>query len=215
LFLPTVKSNARDQAPKPERSQNRDDIPAKYKWNLDHIYPNWQEWEKGLKQLDQKMKEVAALKGTLGKGPEHLFKALKLNEELRILSSRVYSYPKLTRDTDTRNQEVSGRLKQIRILYSKFGVATSWINPELLKIPWETMKKWLDSTPGLAPYRFDLEDLYRQQAHVLDEEKENLLALYNQFRQAPRSVYSELSTSDINFPEITLSDGIKFKVTSG
>jgi len=209
IFLPAVTPMAQ------ERSQKRDEIPDQYKWNLNDIYANWQEWEKGLAELDQKMKVIAGLKGTLGKGAQHLLKALKLQDDMGILAYRVFRYPQLMRDTDTRNQEVSGRLQQVRILLSKFGVATSWINPELLQIPWETMKKWLDSTAEFAPHRFNLGNLYRQQAHVLDEEKENLLALYNQFRGTPRSIYSELSTSDIKFPTIKLSDGKDVQMTMG
>ncbi|MCP4156861.1 MAG: oligoendopeptidase F family protein, partial [bacterium] len=138
-----------------------------------------------------------------------------LQDELGILAFRVYRYPQLQRDTDTRNQDLSSRPQQVQIRFAKFGVATSWINPELLTIPRETMKKWLDTTPALATYRFGLEDLYRQQSHVLDADKETLLAYGNQFQGTPTGIYSELSTSDIKFPEITLSDGKKIKITPG
>jgi oligoendopeptidase F len=198
-----------------ERSQDRVNIPAEYKWNFNDIYPNWQEWEKDLNRLGQKMKEVSALKGTLGKKPENLLKALKLQDELTMTAYKVYRYPQLMRDTDTRNQEVSGRLQQVGILFAQFNVATSWINPELLKIPWETMKKWLHSSEDFAPYRFQLSDLYRQQAHVLDEEKENLLAFYTRFRGAPNSIYTELSTSDVKFPKVKMADGKDIQATSG
>ncbi len=198
-----------------ERSMNRDEIPAKYKWNFNDIYPDWQAWEKELADLGKKMDEIAALKGTLGKSPQNLLKAMKLQDEMGVLSFKVYRYPQLMRDTDTRNQEISSKLQKVQILFAKFGVATSWINPETLQIPWETMKKWLDETKELAPYRYGLENLYRQQEHVLDADKENLLAIYNQFRGAPRSIYSELTTSDINFPAIKLSDGKDVKVTAG
>lgn len=209
VFLPAVKPLAQ------ERSLNRDEIPAKYKWNLSDIYPNWQAWEKGMAEMEQKMAVIAGLKGTLSKSPAHLLKALKLQDELTILAYRVYRYPQLMRDTDTRNQKVSGRLQQVRILFSKYSVAASWINPEMLQIPWETTKKWLDSSPEFAPYRFSVSDLYRQQAHVLDEEKETLLALYSRFSAAPAAIYSELSTSDIKFPAVKFSNGKELKMTYG
>ncbi len=197
-----------------ERSLNRDDIDAKYKWDLNDIYSGWQEWEQGLTDLEQKMEAFAGLKGSLAKGPESLLKAFKINEELDILSYRVYRYPQLTRDTDTRNQEVAARLQKVQILFSKFNTATAWFLPEMLKIPWETMKTWLDETPALSPYRFGVEDLYCQQAHVLDEDKEKLLSFYGQFSGSPRSIYSELATSDIKFPTVKLSNDEKAMMTS-
>ncbi len=92
---------------------------------------------------------------------------------------------------------------------------TSWINPEILEVPWETMKTWLDETEGLKPYRFDIEDLYRQQTHVLDAEKEQLLSFYTRFNGTPSDIYGSLSTSDVDFPEIVLSNGDTIKVTNG
>ena len=197
------------------RSTNRDEIESKYKWNLNDIYSGWDVWEQGLVDLEQKMDAIVELKGTLAKSPENLLKVQKLQDEMNILSFRVYRYPQFMRDADTRNQEVSARLQKVQILFAKFGTATSWIAPEMLQIPWDTMKNWLDKTPELSPYRFGIEDLYRQQKHVLDEGKEKLLSFYSRFRSAPSSIYSELSTSDIKYPTVELSDGEKVEMTRG
>ena len=50
-------------------------------------------------------------------------------------------------------------------------------DPELLAIPIETVRGWMAESPALAVYRFAIEDLYRQQEHVLDEKGERLLSL--------------------------------------
>ena len=192
----------------------RDEVPAEYKWNLNDIYKNWDEWEAGLQEAQKKMDEIVSYKGKLKESPENLLKVKKLNDELGILSYKIYRYPQLTRDSDTRNQDMNAKLQQVQILFAKFNTATSWINPEMLQIPWETMKKWLED-PEFKPYRFGIEDLYRQQAHVLDESKETLLSYYTRFNQTPRDIYINLSTTDVDFPTITLSDSSKVQVTNG
>ncbi len=209
IFLIFISTNAQT------KFENRNDIPEKYKWNFSDIYQNWDEWQAGFDQLSKMMNEVAALKGTLSGGPEALYKVQKLNDDLNVLSYKVYRYPQLQRDTDTRNQEVSAKLQQVQILFSQFGTATSWINPEMLQIPWATMEKWLNENPKLNPYRFGIEDLYRQQAHVLDEDKEKLLSYFSQFNGTPGDIYAELSTSDIEFIPVTLSTGEERKMTPG
>jgi len=73
----------------------------------------------------------------------------------------------------------------------------------------------LKKTPELAPYRYPIEESYRQKAHVLDADGEKLLSFSSQFTSTPRSIYQELSTSDIQFPEVTLSTGETLKMTSG
>jgi oligoendopeptidase F len=195
--------------------ENRDEIPQEFKWNLNDIYDNWDDWENGLKELEAKMDEVVTYKGKIKQSAENLLKVKVLNDELDQLSYRVYRYPQLTRDLDTRNQEMGANLQKVQILFAKFNTATSWINPEMLEVPWETMKTWLEDTPELEPYRFDIEDLYRQQAHVLDAEKEQLLSYYSRFNSTPGDIYSSISTADVDFPEIVLSTGDTIKVTNG
>lgn len=195
--------------------ETRDEIPAKFKWDLNAIYNNWEEWETGLKEMETKMESIVAFKGKLKEDVKNLIAAKKLEDEIGILSYKVYRYPQLTLDTDTRNQDAASKLQQVQIVFSKFGTATSWINPELLEIPWETMEKWLDNNSELDPYRFGIEDLFRQQQHVLDEEKETLLSYFSQFNGTPSDIYASISTTDVKYPEIELSNGEKIKATNG
>jgi oligoendopeptidase F len=196
-------------------TRNRAEIDAAYKWDFSPIYADWTAWEAGMKTMEVKMDEFAALKGTLKDGPAALLKAYRLYDEIGIIQYRVYRYPSLQRDTDTRNQEVAGRLQRVQALFAKFGTATAWFNPELIAVPEATMRGWLDATPDLAPYRFTILDAYRQQQHVLDEKGEKLLSFATRFCETPQSVYSELSTSDIKFPSVTLSDGRAVTLSPG
>jgi oligoendopeptidase F len=196
-------------------TRNRAEIGADYKWDFSPIYADWAAWNQGMTDLESKMDAFAALKGTLKEGPAAVLKAYRLYDDIGMLQYRVYRYPQLQRDTDTRDQEVAGRLQRVQALFAKFGTATAWFNPELLAIPEATMRGWLDTTPALAPYRFPILDAYRQQKHVLDEKGEQLLSYATRFNETPRSVYSELSTSDIKFPAIKLADGSEVTLTHG
>ncbi|HZP60668.1 MAG TPA: M3 family metallopeptidase, partial [Opitutaceae bacterium] len=194
-------------------THNRAEIPAKYKWDFTPIFASWDAWDEGMKTLDAKMSEFAALKGTLAKGPDAVLRAYKLYDEIGILQYRVYCYPQLQRDIDTRDQAVSARFQRVQALFAKFGTATSWFTPELLAIPQATMEKWIAATPGLGIYRFTISEAYRQQQHVLDEKGERLLSYAARFNQAPTETFQELSTSDIKFPKIKLSDGREVTLT--
>jgi oligoendopeptidase F len=71
----------------------------------------------------------------------------------------------------------------------------------------------MDASADLAVYRFMIENLFRQQEHVLDERGEHLLSLASQFARVPDDAYEALSTADMAFPTITLSNGTEVKVT--
>ncbi|MBW7894159.1 MAG: oligoendopeptidase F [Opitutaceae bacterium] len=194
-------------------TRDRAQVPDEYKWNFGTIFPDWTAWEAAMKEMEAKMAEYAALKGTLSQGPEAVLKAHLLGDEIGMLSYKVYCYTSLQRDVDLRNQEIAARFQQVRALFAKFGTATAWFAPELLTIPEATMTEWIAATPALAPYRHSIMDSYRQQKHVLNEDGERLLSYASQLRQAPTAIFQELSTSDIQFPEVTLSTGRTVKLT--
>ena len=195
--------------------RERSEIDEKYKWKMTDIYSDWSAWEKDLAKLEKMMDEYAKLKGTLAGGPNSLIKAFTLREELNLISDRVSTYAGLIRALDNRDNEVYAKLQQVQILFSKFGTATSWFAPEMLAIPWETIEKWFDENTELAPFRFGIENLYRLQAHVLDENSERLLSYFSPLSGNPGNVYNQLSTADIEFGSITLSTGEEVKISEG
>jgi len=193
----------------------RTEIDAKYQWNLGDIYSDWNAWEKDLQRLEALMDEYAQLKGSLSGSPENLLKALTMKDELGLIADHVSTYAGLVRALDNRDNDVYAKLQKVEILFSKFGTATSWFAPEMLAIPWETMEMWLNNTPALADFRFGVADLYRQQAHVLDENSERLLSYFSRMSGTPGNVYDQLSTADIKFGAITLSTGEAVQISEG
>ena len=191
----------------------RSEIPAEFRWDFSPLFQDWAAWEAAIRELETKMDAYAALKGTLAQGPEAVLHAYRLADEIGKLQYLVYRYPQLQRDTDTRDQAVAGRFQTVGALFAKFGTATAWFSPELLAIPEATMRTWIESTPGLETYRFPILDEYRQQKHVLDEKGEKLLSFASRFNRTPANVFQELTTSDIQFPTIELSDGTPLKLS--
>ena len=49
----------------------------------------------------------------------------------------------------------------------------------------ETVRQWMDASPELAVYRFAIEEVFRLQAHVLNEQGEKLLSLIETPRRRP------------------------------
>jgi oligoendopeptidase F len=191
------------------RTRIRAEIAEGHKWNLTDIFPDWRTWEESLAELERRIADYAALKGTLANGPQRLLAAYRLNDDLGQLAYKVYFYPSLKYDEDQRDNSVNARKQQVEALVARWQQATSWFSPELLKIPLATVRAWLDSTPDLAVYRFAIEEVYRQQEHVLDEAGERLMSLATRLSGGPHETYLALSTADAKFPEITLSTGEK------
>ena len=199
---------------KPE-TRNRAEIPADYRWDFSAIYADWDAFEAGMKELDARIAAFAKLQGTLKNGSDAILKAYKAQDEMGKVQYKLYGYTHLQRDVDMRNPDISGKAQRVTALFAKQGTATAWFTPELLTIPQAKMEKWIAGTAGLAPYKFSILDNYRQQQHVLDEKGERLLSLGAQFSSTPRTAYQELSTSDMKFPKVTLSDGKEITLSPG
>src|SRR5579862_6077430 len=149
--------------------RDRSAIPERFKWNLAHIFPDWQAWQTAYEALDRKIDDYAALQGTVAKGRVGLLRALKLADEIGQLTYKVWYFASLRYDEDQRDNQINAKRQQVQILFAKESQASAWFNPELLQIPLVTVKAWIDTNGELAVYRFAVEDLYRQQEHVLDE----------------------------------------------
>jgi oligoendopeptidase F len=201
--------------PSPARSRNRAEIHDRFKWNVQDIFESWAAWDAAYKQLEAGVERYASLKGTLAQGPDTLLKAFRLSEELGQLAYRVWYYPSLQYDEDQRDNAINARRQQVQILFARWKQAESWFSPELLKVPLETVREWMDGNAELSVYRFAIENLYRQQEHVLDESGERLMSLASRLASAPNDAYWALSTSDAKFPKITLSTGEEVTVSYG
>jgi oligoendopeptidase F len=197
------------------RARERTDVPERFRWNLADIYPDWSQWDAAFQDLSRKIDAFAGLKGTLALGPGALLPAFKASDELGQLAYRVWYFPSLKYDEDQRDNAVNARRQQVQILFARWKEAAAWFNPELLAIPLETVHAWMDANEELRLYRFAIEDLYRQQEHVLDEKGERLMSLSSRLAGAPNDAYWSLSTADAKFPTITLSTGREVTVSYG
>lgn len=200
--------------PKPA-TQNRAEIAAQYRWDFSPIYANWDAWEAAMKDADARIEAFARFKGTLKGGAGAVLKTYQALDEIGKIQYKLYGYTHLQRDVDSKNADVAGKAQRFSAQGARLSNATAWFTPELLTIPQPTMEKWIRSTPALAPYRFAILDNYRQRKHVLDEKGEQLLSYAELANQSPRGAFTELSTSDIKFPKITLADGKAVTLTPG
>jgi oligoendopeptidase F len=193
----------------------RDAIDPKYTWDLKSIFPNWEAWEAGFAELDNGIEAYKKYEGTLAQGPGQLLRALKDRDALGQLSYKVWYYPSLQYDEDQRNNTINARRQRVQLLIAKWQEATSWFNPELLKLPLDGVRKWLNESPELTTYRFAIEEVFRLHEHVLDEQGERLISLSDRLGSVPRDSYAALSTADARFPTVTLSTGETTQVSYG
>ncbi|MEX0321141.1 MAG: oligoendopeptidase F [Puniceicoccaceae bacterium] len=208
----TVQAIELDVAPVYE---DRSFVPEQYKWDMTLFYASWDEWEADLKKVTELYDKMVGFKGQLGDSPEKLIEFLALSDESGILLEKTWGYAAKIEDLDTRDNFVKGKYNKLVQTYMSLYAKLSWVEPELLQIPEETMTDWIDENSALEPHRFGLLDSYRTAKYTLDETGEKILSLHGSVRGTPRDIYNSITNSDGESPEVILSNGKKVNVSAG
>nr|WP_314079337.1 oligoendopeptidase F [uncultured Leptotrichia sp.] len=189
----------------------RKDIPKEYRWNLGDIYKNYEKWNEDLAKMEKIQKELVGYKGKFD-NEDKLLEFLKKQEESEKIAYKLYRYPQLARDLDSSDKKATENMQKIQFLFAKMGTELSWVNPELIENR-ENIEKWIQKEK-FSDYRFGLENLFRLQNHVLDEDKSKLLSYYSSYFSVPRSIYSEITVTDVVWPLIKLNNGEEIQATA-
>ena len=198
------------------RSRRREDIDDRYKWNLTDIFAELGCVGGGLQAARSRHRALRRAEGhARGRRRTGCSRRSGSPKTLGQLAYRVWYFPSLRYDEDQRDNTVNAKRQQVQILFARWKQAESWFNPELLKIPLATVRAWMDASEPLRLYRFAIEDLYRQQEHVLDEAGERLMSLSSRLSSAPNDAYWALSTADAKFQTVKLSTGEDVTVSYG
>ena len=188
----------------------RSEIKQEYKWNLSDIYENYSAWEKDFEKVSELKKELAGFKGQFGNEGK-LLEFFQKQEEMDKISYKLYRYPQLARDLNSSDKEAVEHLQKVQFLFAEISTELSWVNSELVDNR-ENIEKWIEKKE-FDDYRFGLKNLFRLQKHILEEKESKLLSYYSSFFSSPRSIYSEVTVTDVEWPQVTLSSGEKVDVT--
>ena len=178
-------------------------------WDLTDLYPTEAAWEAERAAVAARLPEIAAYKSKLGQGAATLRQVLQLQSDLGLKLSRLLVYAGLKGDEDLRNAPAQERRQKGNDLATAYGEAGSWMNPELLALGQAKVESYFASDPGLAKFRFQLEDVVRQAPHTLSPEGESILAASQNPLSGPGDIRVQLVSSDMPRPTVTLSDGTK------
>ena len=195
--------------------KQRSDIPDKYKWRLDDIYPNQAEWETDVQTLESMIPEMEKYKGTLAQSPEKMLEFFKAREKLFLLFEKVQSYAGLLHDQDTRNQDAIAMRGQVMSVGTKASESVSWVSPEIVAIPQSKIEQFLSSNRELAIYRHYLDTELRMKEHTLSPEEERIMALAGEVMASPAVVSRTLRDTDLKFPTILDEDSNEVVLSEG
>lgn len=186
----------------------RDQIEEKYKWDLVDIYADREAWERDFKRMEGFVESFPhKYKGQLAKSPDAISSALEASAQMGVEFGKIMVYAHQTLHEDGNVPASQEMAKRAIGLATRLNEATSWMEPEILSIPEETLRSWIKSNPKLALYEHYLDNIIRGKAHILDARGEELLAMTGQMGATAREAYTTLCDVDLTFPTIKDEEG--------
>jgi oligoendopeptidase F len=175
-------------------------------WDLTELYPNDAAWAAERDAAETALATIAPYRGRLGESAATLKAALQTISDLSRRIGRISVYASLKADENLQVAANQERRQLATALQTRFAEATSWVNPEVLAVGAPRINGFIAADPGLAKFRFGLDDTLRLAPHTLDASGEQLLASSNQPLSGAQEIRNQLFLSDIPWPEIQLSD---------
>lgn len=191
----------------------RSEVSQENCWNLSDLFADQQAWDQAYDKVKQELPEAAQLQGKLHTA-EAVKSAFELEDRIGLQVEQLYAYAHMHQDEDTTNPTYQALSQKVKKLGVEFGQALSFITPEILGLSDEKLDELLESSL-LAPYRFTLQEMKREKAHVLSQAEEALLAQVGNLSQAPQTIFGMLNNADMKFPNIIDENGNEVELTHG
>ncbi len=193
--------------------ENRDQIPAQYKWKLEDIIASNEQWEELFFKCEERIGHFSKYADKLA-DEDMLFDCLELDSRLSHDLGCLYQYAKMRLDQDTRQNEYQGMTDRVQMLLVKYSTATSFVVPEISEFSHEKLEALRDSK-RFKDYDVFFKDIIRNKDIILSKKEEKLLKEVGLFSGTSREVFSMFDNADVKFTPVTDENGKLVEMSHG
>ena len=194
--------------------KKREEINEEFKWKMEDVYQNESDWENDKNRVTGLFEELKRKKGTITKDYESFKSTISLMNELEIITERVYFYANQKFHEDLGNGKYQKMSDEASELLNNFCAASSFVEPEFLDAREEVVNNYLDNE-DMKEYKHYFHDLFRQKEHILSSEKEEILAMTQNFSNGSYDIFSVFNNVDLKFGKVKDADGKEILLTHG
>ena len=194
-----------------DQFNSRKDIPEKFRWNLNLVYPDFKSWDEDFARIDGVTAEMERFRGNIAASAVVLKNAFDIQSRIDLLIEKLYSFAHHLSDEDTRDSGNLGRMGKIASKAAEVSARLSWVDPELLDTPVETLSSY-QKDPLLKDYSRRLEFLVRSKPHQRSAEVEEILSLVSEPLGTAHKAFNLLENADMRFSSIQDAKGKEIEI---
>lgn len=185
---------------------SRKDVPVEETWDLSLIFENEQQMWDALEETKAAVKKVVDTYAGKLNTAENIVNCLDEMEQIRIASSKIWSYTGLAVETDYTDNKLRELDEKVGDEMIRLERDTSFVDSEILLAPDDVLQAAVEKAKGCRIY---LKDLIARKAHMLSPETEKVLAALGKTLNVPYTVYNTMKLADISFDSFTV-DGKEY-----
>lgn len=196
----------------------RSETNPKYCWNMTDMYAEDNLWEKDYEDI---MEKISTLESYNAKDTSSFTETSDLLAVLELATSisqkleKIYVYANQKLHEDMGNGKYQDMASRAELLSVKNESAASFVQPMIMKLGRKKLKEMTKLDKRLEFYDRYFEIILRQSDHILEPEKEQLLAQAGELGSCASDIFGLFNNVDISFPDITDENGNKTELTHG
>ncbi|GEM48478.1 oligoendopeptidase F [Deinococcus cellulosilyticus] len=176
------------------------------RWDIQSIFADFEAWDEEFQQVSSEIQTLVAFRGTLTRDPGQLSAFLNAWNELSVRVNRLGIYTTMKISVDTTDTESRRKQSESQALSAAFQSELAFVEPELLTLPEETARNWLEKHPDLKVYQTYFERLWTQKQALRSAEVEALLGSVSEAFQSAKGIHPTL-VNELDFGSIETPQG--------
>ena len=196
-----------------DKIRKREEIPEEFKWDLTHIFPSDEAWEKECEAVRGDLEKFSCFRGKLGEDAASLLGFFRLSDDISVRVSKIYGYASCSSDGDTADSTYQNMASKAMNVFVAANAARSFATPEITAIPADVLDRFFKEEPELETYRRPIEYERKMSEHVLSAECEEILAAAGEMARGPEHIGSVFRDADIRFPSVKDKSGEVHELT--
>ncbi len=171
------------------------------KANLFDLYIDDKSFINDLNETEKKINKIKKYRKKVLLNPNKLYEVLSLDEQISMDLEKLYVYTKLKFDMNLVNATNNKNFNKVISLYQKYGIAASYLIPEILEKDYKFINKYLNMEPKLKKYEINLIDIFKSKKHMLSITEENMITSFSSSVKTMQEAILKVLNIDMPFGE--------------
>ena len=182
-----------------DKIKTRKEINSSDKWSIELVYKDVDSFNKDLKKVELEIEKLNKLSESFTENSEKFKEFFIQDEVVSRLLDKLSIYAHCKNDEDKTNsiyQEIKGKITN---LYAEYSEKTSSVIPNVLKMDNDLVYHYINEQEELKPYKHFLDMILSKKEHILNEDIEKVLSVYQPVLSASGSTSAYLTDADLEF----------------